>query len=102
MCGRQLDNGFEPIRAKFMDRRTKSHAKTQSRKEGESDSREKGTKCANKRQDESTLTLGYGTGLAAKERKDRKKERDTKPLNWAEIRCELWADNNRYYLEFDP
>ena len=45
--------------------------------------------------------MGYGTGLAAKERKDRKKERDKKLLEWAEIRRGPWADN-RDYLEFDP
>ena len=45
--------------------------------------------------------LGYGTGIAAKERKDRKKERDRKLLKWAEIRCEPWADN-RGYLDLIP
>jgi hypothetical protein len=47
------------------------------------------------------LALDHGTGLAARERKDRQKKRDKKLLKWAEIRCERWADN-RDYLEFDP
>jgi hypothetical protein len=35
--------------------------------------------------DENTSALGCRTGIAAKERKDRKKERDKKPLKWAKI-----------------
>jgi hypothetical protein len=53
-----------------------------------------------KRQDENTSALGYRTGLAAKERKDRKQDRDEKLLKRAEIQCEPCADN-RNYLEFD-
>jgi hypothetical protein len=43
MCGRQLDNGFQPIRAKFT-KTEKSHAKTQRRKDEGQNSRKEAQK----------------------------------------------------------
>jgi len=43
--------------------------------------------------DEKTSALGYRMGLAAKERKDRKKERDKNLLERWKFECEHWADN---------
>jgi len=81
-----------------MDRRTKSHAKTERRKEGESEPQK-----AQNAQIKGRMRVRRGWATERDwPQKSAKKEQDKKLVKWAEIRCEPWADNSRDYLEFDP